>query len=84
MSGKLCFCFFNQSISQYAEKLARKQILQIMNQLNHSDMNFSCLILKESLTEISFKACASNDFFIKLWKLPLKIFLFIKNIKKPF
>ena len=45
------------------KKLATKQILQIMNQLNHSDMNSSCLILKESFIEISFKACESNDSF---------------------
>ena len=34
-----------------------------MNQLNHSDMNSSCLILKESFIEIIFKACESNDSF---------------------
>ena len=31
-----------------------------MNQLNYSDMNSSCLILKESFTEISFKTFESN------------------------
>ena len=66
ISGKSCFGSFNKSISYHAEKLARKQILQIMNQLNHSDMNSSCLILKESFIEISFKACELNDSSIQL------------------
>ena len=64
ISGKLCFGSFNKSISYHAEKLARKQILQIMNQLNHSDMNTSYLILKESFIYIRFKVCESNDFSI--------------------
>ena len=66
------------------KKLATKQILQIMNQLNHSDMNSSCLILKERFIEISFKACESNKSSTQLKKFPLKIFLFIKHIKKQF
>ena len=32
-----------------------------MNQLNHSDMNSSCLILKGSFIEISLKASESSD-----------------------
>ena len=54
------------------------------NEPNHSNMNSSCLILKESFIEISFKACESNDSSIQLKKFPLENFLFIKHIKKKF
>ena len=60
------------------KKLA-KQILQIMNQLNHSDMNSSCLILKRSFIEISFKASESNDFSIISFHSK---FLFLLNTLK--
>ena len=46
------------------KKLATKQILQIMNQLNHSDMNSSCLILKrDSLKLVSKHVSQINPLF---------------------
>ena len=56
------------------KKLA-KQILQIMNQLNHSDS----FILKRSFIEISFKASESNDFSIISFHSK---FLFLLNTLK--